>query len=105
MKICIDGGAKAALQEWRKFHRADNTLFDICMDGPNGHGVRGKAIGCAPFFQRLKSPNLDMLQVCGELLDQHVREKQNFEQERYSTTLNRMNELLNVLVHASNNPE
>ena len=95
------------LEDWRKFHTPDDTEFDMTFDGPNGHGVMGKAVGCATFFDKLGGTKFDgdALRKNLEAIDAHVRPKQNFESDMYSGSIDKMNELMTILSYAREHHE
>jgi hypothetical protein len=106
---CVSGneGAAKTLKDWAKFHTPDDTEFEITYDGPTGHGVRGKAVGCQTFFDKLGLTLglVENLKKYGEALDGHIRSKESYEQEKYSNSLDRMNEIIVRLNYALEVPE
>lgn len=100
-------GAKKVLADWAKFHTPDETEFEISYDGPTGHGVRGKAVGCQTFFDKLGLTfgQAENLRRYGEALDSHIRSKETYEQEKYSNSLDRLNEIIVRLSYALEHPE
>jgi len=52
-----DSGAQKAIREWKRFRSPDDTSFETCYYGPTGHGVRGQAVGCDPFFDEIPYPD------------------------------------------------
>lgn len=102
-----NSGANKALADWHKFHTSDDTEFDVSYDGPTGHGVRGKPVGCQTFFDKLDINHAQgqVLMRYGEGLDAHIRSKDSFERDKYSSSLDKMNELLVRFSYALEQPE
>lgn len=99
--------ASKLLDEWRKFHTPDDSEFDMTFDGPNGHGVRGKAVGCATFFGKLDGTTFDGMELRSncEAIDSHVRSKQDWETDKFGGIVDKMNELITILSYAKAHSE
>lgn len=100
--------AAKALADWKKFHTSDDTEFDMTLDGPTGHGVRGKAVGCQTYFDRLSLQSMNPQQMRKNFLalDGHVRGgdgRSNKQQDRFSNILDKLGELTNILSYAFEN--
>ena len=94
--------AASVLEEWRKFRTPDDTEFEMTFDGPTGHGVKGKAVGCATFLQKLDTV------FCGEQLRlnsaEFVKKVHSFDDWRTDTfggLLNRLSEMTTILSYAA----
>jgi Fanconi anemia group J protein len=101
--------APKVLQEWKLYKTPDETEFDMTLDGPTGHGVQGKAVGCQTFFDKLllqQQHDWTVLQHYGEALDSHVRSKpESWEHDKFSATLDKMTHLLTLLAYADEHAE
>eukprot|EP00977_Amphora_coffeiformis_P002711 scaffold521_cov167-Amphora_coffeaeformis.AAC.2 len=102
-------GAKAAIVESEKFHHPDNKEFEIDYFGPTGHGVNRKAVGCKPFFDRIRDRNLldnYALLQSAQLLQSEIAGNDASEAGRRETNLmDRLVELISKLGHAMKSPE
>jgi Rad3-related DNA helicase len=95
------------VEDWAKFKTPDETEFDMTFDGPNGHGVRGKAVGCATFFDKVTEKKLDVkaLKINVEAMEAHIRSKQDFARDKYSSSLDKLAELITMLSYAYEHTE
>lgn len=55
--------AAKALDDYRNYHTPDDQEFEVSYDGPNGHGVLRKAVGCKPFFEKLQVTEKEVVQL------------------------------------------
>ena len=65
----VPNGVTNATAEYKKFKCADDKEFEVSYCGPTGSGgVRGKPIGCKPFFDKLNfdSNRAKILKTCIE---------------------------------------
>lgn len=87
-----NNGAEAALREYRKFHTPDDREFEAQYFGPSGSGLGGKAVGCKPFFDQLRSPDIgkgNKLLRYAKALDNHNGgEKEASEEAREASAVN-----------------
>jgi hypothetical protein len=65
-------GAAKVVQE-KRFHK-DDSEFEVEYVGPNGHGVMRKAVGCKPFFDKLKlsKEELSQLAAYSSAMESHI---------------------------------
>ena len=102
----VGGGAQKALAEWRKYRCSDDKEFDMNVAGPTGYGVRGKAVGCKPFFERLNGTySLEVLLKHTEDIGEVVHGQENHLQEKHGGHLDKLAELLSVISHAQKHTE
>lgn len=74
----------------------------MTVDGPTGYGVGGQAVGCKPFWDRLKKNarfDPDRLLQCGGEIDTFLKENKT-ERLRFANTADKMNEMLTVVSFA-----
>lgn len=101
-------GAAKAIEEYRKFKTPDNTEFEVSYHGPNGHGVRNKAVGCQPFFEKMKITETEItkLQQYAQAIESHLSGGDPGEREQSSEgsgdAKNGMFDLLNGLISKFN---
>ena len=104
-------GAQGVLRDYEKFHTSDDTQFEISLDGPTGNGVRGAAVGCLPFFEKLGIQLTDL-----ELLVRHVdafekflrgqeSNESNTERDRISNLMDRLVDLVHKMCSARTKSE
>ena len=102
-------GAKSAIIESDKFHYPDNKEFEIDYYGPTGHGVNRKAVGCKPFFDRIRDCNpLDnyTLLQSAQILQSEIAGNDTSEAGKRETSLmDRLVELISKLGLAMKSPE
>ena len=101
-------GAAQILRECEKFHKADDSEFDISFEGPTGHGRMGKAVGCRPFFDKLGLTESDFLKlsVYADAFEKFLRGRDgndgSSERDRISNLLDRLMELIGKMNSAMN---
>ncbi len=99
-------GAAQVLRECEKFHKSDDSEFDISFDGPTGHGRMGKAVGCRPFFDKLGLTESDFLKltVYADAFEKFLRGRDgndgSSERDRISNLLDRLMELVGTMSNA-----
>ena len=109
--------AKKAIEEYLKFKTPDDKEFELSYDGPTGHGVLQKAVGCKPFFEKLGISKSDMerLYKYSQALESQLTSRNGQEdgpdvknhsndQER-NTVVDLLNGMLSKLTLAAENPE
>lgn len=102
-------GAKAAILEWEKFHHPDDREFEVEYFGPTGNGVGRKAVGCKPFFDRMRddgfAENETLLRFAKELENSRNGDDGSEVERRESTLCDRLVELISKLCLAMMSPE
>lgn len=99
-------GAAKAIEEYKKFKTPDNTDFEVSYHGPNGHGVRNRAVGCQPFFEKMKITEAEItkLHQYAQAIESHLSGGDPGEREQTSSDgsgdqgKNGMFDLLNGLI-------
>ena len=111
--------AKGAIDEYIRYHTPDTKEFEVTFDGPTGHGIGRKAVGCQSFFQRMgfSKDKLKQLLEYGKSLDTFMNggagnedneagDHQSFLRQRKGSTLvTRLNELISKFNVAVERPE
>lgn len=85
-------GADAAIRDFKKYHKPDDTEFEVKYFGPSGDGNKGRPAGCELFFHQLDM-NVDELQLVetyAAAIERRMKEKSNLlgaESDRMTTLL------------------
>ena len=66
--------AVKAIEDYKKFKTPDNTEFEVSYHGPTGHGVRNKAVGCGPWFDKMRitTPEISKLHLYAREMESHL---------------------------------
>lgn len=101
------GGAQRALEEWERYKTPDTQSFELTYDGPSGHGVNGKAIGCKPFFDRLEIRSAQREQLCkyAEEMSQYVSEGEGYDATLRRAAFENMVDFVNKITLAAEHPQ
>lgn len=104
-------GADAVLREAEKFHSPDDTEYEVTFDGPSGNGLRGKPVGCLPFFEQLglTSDDFEMLARYVEAFEKffrgHEPNEASGERDRISNLVDGLIDLVHKMYAALKTPE
>ena len=90
--------ATHVLEQWRRAPTNDDKDFDMTFDGPTGHGVRGKAVGCATFLERLDTQfDGDQLRSSSAEFVKSLRSKEDGQSDKFSGLLDKLSALTTIL--------
>jgi hypothetical protein len=79
----------------------------MTFDGPNGHGVKGKPVGCQTFFEKigLREEEITRLDKSVEALDGHIHSNYEEQHQRFTTVLDKLHELIALFSCAAEHAE
>jgi len=108
------GGAEAAIREYKKYHTPHNTEFESTYHGPTGRGMGypAKPVGCQPFFEAVgfSSEDFKDIESYADGLIKDIQSSNNVaggsnEQDRTSNILDRLLEVISKCSYACKEPE